>query len=80
MSVLEEERRQFRRQQSFEQNPWRVLSIREWCELNGFSLATGRRLIERGEGPVVVQLSPRRCGVTIRANADWQAQRARSTE
>jgi hypothetical protein len=55
----------------------RVMSFRAWCELNGFSLATGRRVINAGTGPVVVQLSPRRIGVTIRANREWQASRTR---
>jgi hypothetical protein len=35
----------------------RVLSFRQWCELNGFSAATGRRIIAAGIGPIVTQLS-----------------------
>jgi predicted DNA-binding transcriptional regulator AlpA len=55
----------------------RVLSFRAWCELNGFSEATGRRLIKSGEGPRVLQLSPRRIGIRESDNAAWQAARAR---
>ena len=49
----------------------------QWCEINGFSLATGRRILRRGEGPPVLQLSPRRIGIKESANATWQASRAR---
>src|SRR5262249_50187960 len=55
----------------------RVLSFAQWCGLNGFSKATGRRLINRGEGPSVLQLSARRIGIKESANATWQASRAR---
>ena len=55
----------------------RVLSFRQWCDLNGISKATGRRIIQRGEGPPVLQLSPRRIGVRESDNARWQASRTR---
>jgi predicted DNA-binding transcriptional regulator AlpA len=55
----------------------RVLSFRQWCTLNSISLATGRRIINAGNGPVVVQLSPRRIGVRVAENRAWQASRAR---
>jgi predicted DNA-binding transcriptional regulator AlpA len=55
----------------------RVLSFRAWCAVNAFSEATGRRIIERGEGPRVLQLSPRRIGIRESDNAAWQAARAR---
>jgi hypothetical protein len=53
----------------------RVLSFRQWCELNGFSPATGRRILAGENGPVVTQLSERRIGITIRTR--WQQSRAR---
>jgi hypothetical protein len=56
----------------------RVLSFRQWCELNGLSPATGRRLIAAGTGPIITQLSPRRIGVTIGNNRRWQDSRARN--
>jgi predicted DNA-binding transcriptional regulator AlpA len=55
----------------------RVLTFRQWCDLNGFSRATGYRLIGAGRGPVITQLSDRRIGITIGNNAAWQASRAR---
>jgi hypothetical protein len=56
---------------------YRVLSFRQWCELNGLSPATGRRILAGANGPVVTQLSERRIGVTIAANRHWQESRAR---
>jgi hypothetical protein len=55
----------------------RVLSFGQWCALNGFSKATGRRIVQRGEGPPVLQLSPRRIGIRESDNAAWQQARAR---
>jgi predicted DNA-binding transcriptional regulator AlpA len=36
----------------------RVLSFPQWTKLAGLSERTGRDIIERGDGPKVVQLSP----------------------
>jgi predicted DNA-binding transcriptional regulator AlpA len=55
----------------------RVLNFRQWCDLNGISKATGRRIIAAGEGPPVLQLSARRIGIRESDNAAWQASRAR---
>ena len=55
----------------------RVLSFRQWCELNGFSEATGRQLLRMGNGPVTTQLSERRIGITVANNQAWQNSRAR---
>jgi predicted site-specific integrase-resolvase len=54
----------------------RVLTFRQWCDLNGISKATGRRILARGELPVL-QLSTRRIGIRESDNAAWQASRAR---
>lgn len=62
---------------SLQPDDHRVLSFRQWCMLNSFSLSTGRRIINAGNGPVITQLSPRRIGVTIRNNRAWQESRAR---
>jgi predicted DNA-binding transcriptional regulator AlpA len=75
-------RRIFRKQPSHaeaerEHHRDRVLSFPMWCDLNGFSIATGRRIINAGNGPPVLQLSPRRIGIKESANAAWQASRAR---
>jgi hypothetical protein len=53
----------------------RMLTFFEWCELNSFSLSTGQRLIASGQGPVFVQLSARRKGVTVGENRRWQNSR-----
>jgi predicted DNA-binding transcriptional regulator AlpA len=55
----------------------KVLSFGHWCEINNFSKATGHRIIKRGEGPPVLQLSPRRIGIRESDNAAWQASRTR---
>jgi hypothetical protein len=55
----------------------RVLSKRQWCELNGFSIWTGERLLRSGKGPVITQISDRRVGITVRANRAWQQARER---
>lgn len=57
----------------------RVLTFRQWCELNGVSAATGRRIINAGDGPIITQLSLRRIGVTVGNNRAWQASRARKS-
>jgi hypothetical protein len=53
-----------------------VLSILEWCALNGFCERTGRRVIASLGGPVVTRMSDHRIGVTVRHNREWQAARA----
>ena len=58
-------------------HPNQILTFHEWCRLNRISVRTGRRIIERGEGPIVTQLSPKRIGVSIANNAAWQASKAR---
>jgi predicted DNA-binding transcriptional regulator AlpA len=50
----------------------RILSFRQWCEINGISASTGRRLIAAGKVKVT-QLSPRRIGIGEDDNADFQA-------
>jgi hypothetical protein len=55
----------------------RVLTFRQWCDLNSLSPATGRRVLKSGDGAKTVQLSARRIGITVAANRAWQAARAR---
>ena len=78
MSQQEAERRRHQGERD-RANPdaHRIMSFRQWCELNGISLATGRRIINAGLGPVIIQLSARRIGISFAANAAWQASRAR---
>jgi predicted DNA-binding transcriptional regulator AlpA len=44
--------------------PDRVRSLREVAQLANMSLSTLRRVIKNGHGPKVLQVSPRRSGVT----------------
>jgi hypothetical protein len=84
-SPREQHRRQRQRQEEeqrllqrrFDDNPNKILSIREWCVLNGLAARTGRRLIsgEYGKPPVITRLSPRRIGISLAANAEWQKSR-----
>ena len=64
------------RQTDRDLNHFQVMSFARWCELNGISPATGRRLLRSGRGPIVTRLSDRRIGITVGANIDWQAKRA----
>jgi predicted DNA-binding transcriptional regulator AlpA len=57
----------------------RVLSFKQWCELNGISRSTGQRLISAGKGPRLIQLSEKRIGVTVAENRRWQASRVIET-
>jgi len=59
------------------QNDLQVLTFAEWCELNRFSIATGNRILARGEGPPVIQLSKRRLGIRVGDNRRWQESRVR---
>jgi hypothetical protein len=56
-----------------------VLTFAQWCHLNTLGERTGRRILASGNGPVVVQLSPGRVGITVGNNRRWQESRARTT-
>jgi ABC-type siderophore export system fused ATPase/permease subunit len=60
-------------------NDNQVLRFQEWCALNDISPRTARRLFARGDGPATTQLSPKRIGITVRANKEWQARRERAS-
>lgn len=55
-----------------------VMSFSQWCQVNNFSPATGRRLRKAGKGPKITQISDRRIGITVRDNRLWQESRARA--
>jgi hypothetical protein len=59
-------------------NDNQVLRFSEWCSLNDISPRTGRRIFARGDGPATTRLSPKRIGITVRANKEWQASRERA--
>jgi hypothetical protein len=54
-----------------------VMSFKAWCDRNDISTATGRRIIQRGEGPEVIRLSTNRIGVTYGADRAWKESRRR---
>jgi len=56
--------------------PDRVLTIKQFADLNTLSLRTAKRLVEAGELPVV-QLSSKRIGLRFSDVARWQANRVR---
>jgi hypothetical protein len=60
-----------RARQSLRDYSHRILTIPEWCQLNSFSIATGRRLIKAGKVKVT-RLSPRRIGIRADHNAEFQ--------
>jgi predicted DNA-binding transcriptional regulator AlpA len=55
----------------------KVLTLREFAALNGFSFMTAKRLFKRGQGPVTIQLSPKRVGVRMIDARRWQEARLR---
>ena len=58
----------------------RVLSFPQWAKLAGVSERTGRDIIERGDGPKVVQLSPNRIGIRVCDHREWLAARTRKNQ
>ena len=56
--------------------PDRVLTLKQFADLNTLSLRTAKRLIEAGE-IAVVQLSAKRIGLRSSDVARWQAERIR---
>jgi predicted DNA-binding transcriptional regulator AlpA len=55
----------------------KVISVRQAAETIGISVATLRRVIESGEGPPLIQLSPRRQGIREAQLAKWLRGRVR---
>jgi predicted DNA-binding transcriptional regulator AlpA len=56
----------------------KVLTLREFAALNGFSFMTVKRLFKAGQGPVTIQLSPKRVGIRMIDARRWQEARLRS--
>jgi predicted DNA-binding transcriptional regulator AlpA len=55
----------------------RVNSFEEFCSRAGISPATGRRLLDAGEGPTVTWLSARRMGIRERHYREWLDRRTK---
>jgi hypothetical protein len=79
MTLREAERQRCQQERDRAVDDQRVLTIAQWCEVNGFSLDTGRRLIKASKGPVITQTSDRRIGITVGNNRRWQQSRARTS-
>jgi hypothetical protein len=62
-----------------ESHPDQVLTFLEWCKINRLSERTGRRILGAPGGPAVTMLSPRRIGITVRANHAWQQSKERGS-
>ena len=56
----------------------RVLTLKQWAERTGFSVATARRIINRGDGPPIIDISTRRRGVRVCDDFAWQESRLRT--
>jgi predicted DNA-binding transcriptional regulator AlpA len=56
----------------------RVYTLRQFAALNSIALMTLLRLIDRGEGPPVIQLSPHRLGIRESDGAAWQSARVQA--
>jgi hypothetical protein len=52
-----------------------VKSFRTWCQVSGLSVATGKRLIKSGQGPIITRLSKGRVGIRGRHHRLWLDQR-----
>jgi hypothetical protein len=76
MSLRENECRRLQRMAAIEDD--KVLSFRQWCEINGLTERTGRRVLASENRPIVTQVSARRIGITVRNNRIWQAARERT--
>lgn len=56
-----------------------IMSIRQFAALAGISVATLRRRIAFGDGPVITRLSERRLGVRLRHGREWLDMRSVTT-
>jgi predicted DNA-binding transcriptional regulator AlpA len=55
----------------------RVMNFKEWVKTAGISEKCGRYLIESGDAPSIVQLSPNRIGIRVCDHRAWLASRVR---
>jgi hypothetical protein len=57
----------------------RVLTLQEWAKEASISYKTARNIIESGQGPPVVELSPNRLGVRVCDHRRWLSARTRKS-
>jgi hypothetical protein len=64
---------------AFPEDDNRVMTVRAWAALNGFSLSTAERILggPKSERPIITQLSAKRRGITVGNNRRWQERMAR---
>jgi hypothetical protein len=55
-----------------------VLTLAEWQAVNTLSERQARRILASDDGPVVVWLSAKRRGITVKANREWLESRPTS--
>jgi predicted DNA-binding transcriptional regulator AlpA len=55
----------------------RVMNFKEWVKAASISEKCGRYLIENGDAPPIVQLSPNRIGIRVCDHRAWLASRIR---
>jgi predicted DNA-binding transcriptional regulator AlpA len=65
------------RELASERRPSRVLTLKQFADLNSLGLRTVKRLIAEGKGPKVLQITDRRVGIREDDAAAWQASRVR---
>jgi hypothetical protein len=56
----------------------RVMSFQEWAKAASLSERTAKDVIERGDGPPVVQLSTGRIGIRVCDHRTWLTARTRT--
>jgi len=66
-----------RKQEHLTVDDQKILTVKQWAELNAISLWSAKKLMREGNGPRVVQLGQRRIGIRVIDNARWQEQRIR---
>jgi predicted DNA-binding transcriptional regulator AlpA len=57
----------------------RVMNFQEWVKALGISPKSGRHLIETGDCPPIIQLSPNRIGIRVSDHRAWLASRVRKS-
>jgi hypothetical protein len=54
------------------ENDNQVLTFKQWCRLNNFSTATGKRILNSKNHPPVIWFSERRKGIRVRDDRLWK--------
>lgn len=59
-------------------HPPRFVTIKNWCQMCGISEITGYRMLRKGQGPKVTQLSPGRIAIRWDHLHQWLEAQVRS--